>query len=62
MPVSLKNPPYIFTIRSVFHGGRSVTRLVQIAGQAGEIGRVRTIKGTQHKHEHKRYPASILLS
>lgn len=46
----------------VFHGGRQVSRLVQIAGQAGDIGRVRSNKSTRPIHEHKKYPLSTTLS
>ena len=39
MPVSLKNTPYIFTIKTFYYAGRRMTRLVQIAGRVGELGR-----------------------
>lgn len=39
---SIKNPPYLFTTKTIFHAGRYENRLIQIAGRAGEVGRVFT--------------------
>lgn len=58
MPVSLKNTPYIFTIKTFYYAGRRMTRLVQIAGRVGELGRVYISKTTNHyRHEYKNYPS-----
>ena len=40
MPVSLTNPPYLFTTQTVYFRGRRIERLVQVYGEPGEIGRV----------------------
>lgn len=57
MSVSLNNPPYIFTTKTFYYAGRQVTRLVQIAGLAGEVGRVHVSKPASHdQHEYKKYP------
>ena len=49
MPVSLNNPPYIFAIKTIHHADQQMTRVVQVAGRKGDVGRVAPI-GTVFKN------------
>lgn len=51
----LKNPPYLFTIQPTFHAGRRATRIVQLTGKPGDVGRVFPLKGAP---KTRRYFAS----
>jgi hypothetical protein len=50
MPLSFKHSPYIFTIRTIDRPDRCGTCLVQVAGQAGDIGRIVPAKMRRRRH------------
>ena len=57
MPLSLKNPPYLFTTKPIFFRGRRMNRMVQVYGKPGEIGRLLPQKALDRgRSEHQKYP------